>query len=132
MPKAAKETESAATRRYHGPLLNKGLGQHILKNPLVVNGIVDKVGASSVRACIHRTDRSDRLVIRPLMKAGIKPTDVVLEIGPGTGNLTVRMLERAKRLVAVEFDPRMAAELTKRVQSTYVSLWCFCARAANT
>ena len=41
---------------------DKTFGQHILKNPLVVSGIVDK--------------------------AGIKPTDVVLEIGPGTGNLT--------------------------------------------
>lgn len=50
----------------------------------------------------------------------MKPTDVVLEVGPGTGNLTVRLLEHAKKLVAVEFDPRMAAELTKRVQGTYV------------
>ena len=40
-------------------------------------------------------------------KAGVKPTDVVLEIGPGTGNLTVKLLERAKRVVAVELDPRM-------------------------
>lgn len=28
------------------------------------------------------------------------------------------MLDKAKKLVAVEFDPRMAAELTKRVQGT--------------
>jgi hypothetical protein len=27
----------------NGPTLNKVLGQHILKNPLVVNGIIDKV-----------------------------------------------------------------------------------------
>ena len=41
---------------------------------------------------------------------------VVLEVGPGTGNLTVRILEKAKRVIAVELDPRMAAEVTKRVQ----------------
>jgi len=41
---------------------------------------------------------------------------VVLEIGPGTGNLTVRILEKAKRCIAIEMDPRMAAEVTKRVQ----------------
>lgn len=41
---------------------------------------------------------------------------IVLEVGPGTGNLTVRILEKAKRVTAVEMDPRMAAELTKRVQ----------------
>ena len=40
----------------------------------------------------------------------------VLEVGPGTGNLTVKILERAKKVIAVELDPRMAAEVTKRVQ----------------
>jgi 18S rRNA (adenine1779-N6/adenine1780-N6)-dimethyltransferase len=49
-------------------------------------------------------------------KADLKPTDVVLEVGPGTGNLTVRILEKAKKVIAVELDPRMAAEVTKRVQ----------------
>ncbi|KAJ7279118.1 S-adenosyl-L-methionine-dependent methyltransferase [Mycena rebaudengoi] len=65
-------------------------GQHILKNPLVAQGIVDK--------------------------ANLRPTDKVLEVGPGTGNLTMRILEKAKHVTAVEMDPRMAAELAKRVQ----------------
>ena len=55
-------------------------------------------------------------------KANLKPTDMVLEVGPGTGNLTVRILEKAKHVTAVEMDPRMAAELTKRVQGKCV---CF-------
>lgn len=37
-------------------------------------------------------------------------------MGPGTGNLTVKILEKAKKVIAVELDPRMAAEVTKRVQ----------------
>ena len=37
-------------------------------------------------------------------------------MGPGTGNLTVKILEKVKRVIAVELDPRMAAEVTKRVQ----------------
>ena len=45
-------------------------------------------------------------------------SQVVLEIGPGTGNLTVKILEKAKKVIAVELDPRMAAEITKRVQGT--------------
>lgn len=69
---------------------NKDFGQHILKNPLVAQGIVDK--------------------------ADVKGSDTVLEVGPGTGNLTVRILEKAKHVIAVEMDPRMAAEITKRVQ----------------
>lgn len=54
-------------------------------------------------------------------QAAIKPTDKVLEVGPGTGNLTVRILEKAKTVTAIEMDPRMAAELTKRVQNSYAS-----------
>jgi 18S rRNA (adenine1779-N6/adenine1780-N6)-dimethyltransferase len=68
---------------------DKAFGQHILKNPLVVQQIIEK--------------------------SGIKPTDVVLEIGPGTGNLTASLLERSKKTIAVEIDPRMAAEVSKRV-----------------
>jgi len=53
-----------------------------------------------------------------LEKAALRGTDVVLEIGPGTGNMTVRMLERAKKVIACEIDTRLAAELQKRVQGT--------------
>lgn len=67
---------------------NKKHGQHLLKNP----GIIDKIVAAS----------------------DIKPSDTVFEIGPGTGNLTMRLLEAAKRVVAHEIDPRMAAEVKKR------------------
>jgi 16S rRNA A1518/A1519 N6-dimethyltransferase RsmA/KsgA/DIM1 with predicted DNA glycosylase/AP lyase activity len=53
-----------------------------------------------------------------VQKANLKPNDTVLEIGPGTGNLTVKILEKAKKVIAVELDPRMAAEVTKRFQGT--------------
>jgi SAM-dependent methyltransferase len=53
-----------------------------------------------------------------VQKAGIKSTDVVLEIGPGTGNLTVKLLEAAKKVIAVELDPRMVLELQRRMQGT--------------
>lgn len=70
--------------------MNTDMGQHVLKNPGVADAIV--------------------------AKAELKQSDIVLEVGPGTGNLTVRILEKAKRCIAVEMDPRMAAEITKRVQ----------------
>ena len=34
----------------------------------------------------------------------------------GTGNITVELLKRVKRVIGCELDPRMAAEVTKRVQ----------------
>jgi len=102
MPKHEKRGHSKAT----GPVADKSRGQHFLKNPLVVNGIVDK--------------------------AHLKPTDTVLEIGPGTGNMTVKLLEVAKRVVAVEVDPRMVAEVQKRVAETCVRVvGRGCARVAS-
>lgn len=85
---AAKEAASKAVNNVFK--MNTDLGQHILKNPGVAQAIVDK--------------------------AGLKQSDIVLEVGPGTGNLTVKILEKARKVIAVEMDPRMAAELTKRVQ----------------
>ncbi|EXJ90787.1 16S rRNA (-N6/-N6)-dimethyltransferase [Capronia coronata CBS 617.96] len=72
--------------------MNTDIGQHVLKNPGVAQAIVDK--------------------------ADLKQSDIVLEVGPGSGNLTVKILEKAKKCIAVELDPRMAAEVTKRVQGT--------------
>ncbi|KAJ8316565.1 hypothetical protein KUTeg_005887 [Tegillarca granosa] len=51
-------------------------------------------------------------------KAALRPTDVILEVGPGTGNMTVKLLEKGKKVIACEIDPRLAAELQKRVQGT--------------
>jgi len=51
-------------------------------------------------------------------KAAIKGTDTVLEIGPGTGNLTLKLLESAKKVIACEHDPRMVVELQKRLHGT--------------
>ncbi|XP_043598325.1 probable dimethyladenosine transferase [Bombus pyrosoma] len=75
-----------------GILFNTNIGQHILKNPLVIQSMVEK--------------------------AAVRPTDVVLEIGPGTGNMTVKLLDKAKKVIACELDARMVAELQKRVQGT--------------
>jgi 16S rRNA (adenine1518-N6/adenine1519-N6)-dimethyltransferase len=43
--------------------------------------------------------------------AGLAPDDVVLEVGPGFGSLTLALLAKACRVVAVELDPALAAEL---------------------
>lgn len=94
MPKerVAKKSRVHKEIQKEGINFNKEFGQHILKNPLIITSMVEK--------------------------AAVRPTDVVVEIGPGTGNLTVRLLEKAKKVVAFEIDPRLVAELQKRVQGT--------------
>ncbi len=46
--------------------------------------------------------------------AAIQEADVVVEIGPGMGHLTEILLERARRVVAIEFDRDMVHSLEKR------------------
>uniref|UniRef100_A0A915JJ73 rRNA adenine N(6)-methyltransferase n=1 Tax=Romanomermis culicivorax TaxID=13658 RepID=A0A915JJ73_ROMCU len=53
-----------------------------------------------------------------IVQASIKPGETVMEVGPGTGNLTVKILEKAKKVIACEIDYRLIAELQKRVQAT--------------
>lgn len=62
--------------------------------------------------------KNPQIIDAIVQKAGIKSTDVVLEIGPGTGNLTAKLLELAKKVVAYEVDPRMVLELQRRFQGT--------------
>jgi len=46
--------------------------------------------------------------------AGVAPGDTVLEIGPGLGTLTAKLAARAGQVIAVEFDPELAAQLPAR------------------
>lgn len=65
---------------------NKSLGQHWLKDRLILEAIAD---------CVD-----------------ILPEDTILEIGPGLGTLTSVLLDRAKQVVAVEFDGELARKLS--------------------
>src|SRR5262252_6299409 len=54
-------------------------------------------------------------VRRIVTMAEVGPGDVVLEVGPGFGSLTLGLLGAARRVVAVEVDPVLAAELPRTV-----------------
>ena len=69
----------------------KSLGQHYLVDPRIANRIVTA--------------------------ADLTIADTVVEIGPGNGVLTRRLVERAGRVVAVELDERLAAELPGRLDT---------------
>lgn len=68
---------------------SKGLGQNFLINDGLLEKIVDS--------------------------ADIKKSDVILEIGPGIGNLTIRLAEKAAKVIAVEKDEKMMAILEQAV-----------------
>lgn len=54
----------------------------------------------------------DANTVRKIVRvAHLDPQDVVLEIGPGLGSLTLALLDAVERVVAVEIDPVLAAAL---------------------
>jgi 16S rRNA (adenine1518-N6/adenine1519-N6)-dimethyltransferase len=64
----------------------------------------------------------DRKVLqREVFYAELRDTDRVLEVGPGTGNLTELLLKKAGHVVVIERDKRFAEHLN-RLQERYTNL----------
>lgn len=68
---------------------NKALGQHWLKNRLILDEIAD------------------------LAAFEVPPETVCLEIGPGLGTLTSSLLRRFSQVIAIEYDQKLAQNLPK-------------------
>jgi 16S rRNA (adenine1518-N6/adenine1519-N6)-dimethyltransferase len=85
------------------------------------------LGPAEVRLLAERLDlrpakqRGQNFVIDPntvrriVRESGISGGDVVVEVGPGLGSLTLALLDVAERVVAVEVDQRLAALLPETV-----------------
>ncbi len=81
------------------------------------------LGASEVRALASRLGLRptktlgqnfviDANTVRRIVRdAGVGPDDVVLEVGPGLGSLTLALLPAASRVVAIEVDAALAQRL---------------------
>jgi ribosomal RNA small subunit methyltransferase A len=96
-----------------------------------MTGAVRLLGAGDIRSIagrlgIHPTKKlGQNFVVEPgsvrqiAALAAVRPGDVILEVGPGLGSLTLALLEAAlradARLVAVEIDPVLAAELPETI-----------------
>jgi 16S rRNA (adenine1518-N6/adenine1519-N6)-dimethyltransferase len=75
---------------------NKSLGQHWLKDREALDAIADM--------------------------ANITEQDTVLEIGPGLGTLTAKLLSRTPNVVAVEFDSQLYGNLLKSFVNSSLTL----------
>ena len=76
--------------KIYGLFPKKRLGQHFLVDPNILNKVI-------------RT-------------AGVGEQDVVLEIGPGLGAMTLALSREAKKVIAVEIDPKLAAILKEKTK----------------
>jgi len=73
------------------PYPSKRLGQHFLRDQRTIHRIIEALGPKS--------------------------DETIVEIGPGTGALTSELVERAGRLIAVEFDSKLTPLLNERFGS---------------
>lgn len=92
------------------------------------------LGASDIREIAGRLDvrptkrLGQNFVIDPgtlrriVAQARIQPDEHVLEVGPGLGSLTLALLPAAARVLAIEIDPVLAAELPRTVAARAPSL----------
>ena len=76
---------------------NKSLGQHWLKNRIILDEIAD----------LALPDEPQKPSGSPSPEAPA----LCLEIGPGLGTLTSSLLKRFQKVIAIEFDPELARKL---------------------
>ena len=85
--------------------------------------MVELLGAADIRELAQRLDvvptkklgqnfvTDPNTIRRIVLAAKLDGSEAVVEIGPGLGSLTLGLLEVARRVIAVEIDPKMAAAL---------------------
>jgi 16S rRNA (adenine1518-N6/adenine1519-N6)-dimethyltransferase len=83
-----------------------------LLGPAEIRGLADRLGVRPAKRLGQNFVVEQGTVRRIAVLAAPQPDDVVLEVGPGLGSLTLALLEAgAGQLVAIEIDRALAAEL---------------------
>jgi 16S rRNA (adenine1518-N6/adenine1519-N6)-dimethyltransferase len=86
-----------------------------LLGPAEIRGIAGRLGVRPSKRLGQNFVVDPGTVRRIVALADIGPADVVLEVGRGCGSLTLGLLAAAGRMIAVEVDPVLAAELPRTV-----------------
>lgn len=82
-----------------------------LLSPADIRALAAQLGIRPTKTWGQNFVVDPNTVRRIVRTAGVGPTDVVLEVGPGLGSLTLALLETVRAVVAVEIDPSLAAAL---------------------
>ena len=96
-------TDPAAGPRLLGPVEVRTLAARLELRPTKQRGQNFVIDANTVRRIVRTS--------------GVTADDVVVEVGPGLGSLTLALLGTAARVVAVEVDPVLAGALPATVAS---------------
>jgi 23S rRNA (adenine-N6)-dimethyltransferase len=79
-----------------------------------------QVARRSGRARSQHFLRTQALAAELVRDAGVGAGDLVLDLGAGSGRLTAELAPEARRVIAVELDPRLAARLRGRWRNVAV------------
>jgi 16S rRNA (adenine1518-N6/adenine1519-N6)-dimethyltransferase len=82
-----------------------------LLGPADIRRLAQALGVSPTKHLGQNFVVDGNTVRRIARAAALDPEDVVLEVGPGLGSLTLALLDAAAAVVAVEVDPARAAAL---------------------
>ena len=87
------------------------MGRAALLGPAEVREIASRLGARPTKTLGQNFVIDPNTVRRIVRAAEVGPNDVVLEVGPGLGSLTLGLLPEVASVVAVEVDERLAGML---------------------
>jgi 16S rRNA (adenine1518-N6/adenine1519-N6)-dimethyltransferase len=82
-----------------------------LLGPAEIRAMAARLGLRPTKAMGQNFVHDPNTVRRIVRAAALDPADVVLEVGPGLGSLTLGLLPEVAHLHAVELDPVLAAAL---------------------
>lgn len=82
-----------------------------LLGPAEVREIAARLGIRPAKRLGQNFIIDPGTIRRIVSLAGLHPDDVVLEVGPGVGSLTLGLIGAARRVLAIEVDPVLAAQL---------------------
>jgi 16S rRNA (adenine1518-N6/adenine1519-N6)-dimethyltransferase len=82
-----------------------------LLGPAEIRGLAAELDVRPTKKLGQNFVHDPNTVRRIVDLAGVGPEDVVLEVGPGLGSLTLGLLATGARVVAVEIDPVLAGRL---------------------
>jgi 16S rRNA (adenine1518-N6/adenine1519-N6)-dimethyltransferase len=105
---------AALLRRARSPLTEPAAPQGLL-GPAAIRGLARELDLRPTKSLGQNFLHDANTIRRIVRTADLRPDDVVLEIGPGLGSLTLGLLPVVERVVAVEIDPRLAALLPRTV-----------------
>ncbi|GHH47449.1 16S rRNA (adenine(1518)-N(6)/adenine(1519)-N(6))-dimethyltransferase RsmA [Streptomyces candidus] len=91
--------------------------EHSLLGPADIRELAAALGVRPTKQRGQNFVIDANTVRRIVRTAEVRPDDVVVEVGPGLGSLTLALLDTADRLVAVEIDDVLAGALPATVQA---------------